>query len=141
MKSEINYRMVGIIDLKKSGIIQDVKEIKEKKTKEKSSSYYNPKLERKKLALMKESYGIKYKVSDTQKEYKKLAQDIVKREKEKISGQEAIERQQKKIREKSFIGRAERGVGRLGEKVYRTLNKRVIARRVLKPSQTTVTIS
>lgn len=129
-----------VVDLKKKGILQDIGELKEKKEKKSSSSYYNPKLEKRKLALMEESYKVKYSPRKAPPEYKKLAQDISKRERSKINEQEAIEKQKKKIYERSFIGRAEGGISRLSEKGYRALQKRVIVRRVLKPSQTTVTI-
>lgn len=117
------------IDLKKYGISQDINELKDNK---KGSSYYNPNLSKAKLELMKTSHNVKYE-SKAPSEQKEIAKRLIQEAKGKISSQENIGKQEKKIYEKSAIGRFEKYA-------KKKLGERVIARKIFKPNKMSVHI-
>ena len=106
-----------------------------KKEKE-NKSFYNRKIEKEKLSLMK----YEQRIQNMPKAEREIHSAVLKQDKESIGHREKILKQKEKIYEKSFRGRAEKGVNKLLEKGYKALQKKVVSRRILKPSQTIVTI-
>ena len=127
-----------MIDLKKLGVSQDIKELKRDKE-TRREKYYDKTSEKKKLSLMKEAYRIKYE-SDSPKEQKDIGTRLIKEGAKKLSQEAEIKRQESNIYSKSFLGRVEKGLTRLADKGYRKLGERVISRKVLKKSKLTVRI-
>ena len=101
--------------------------------------YYNRGIEKQKLSLMKQSYGVSYN-SQAPKEQKQIAQRLIKEQKQRVGQEEKIKKTEEKIREKSFLGRFKKGLGQAGERVEKALQKKVVSRRILRKSQATVTI-
>lgn len=129
-----------IVDLKKLGISQDLKELKSEK-RAKKEGYYDYGYEKEKLRLSKETYKTKNTPpSIMSREQKEAKLEAIKRRKDKIGEEAVLRKQEAKLKERSFSGRVKKGVNRLLEKGYRNLNKRVISRGVIKNSKVTVRI-
>lgn len=107
--------------------------------KEKQDKGYSYQGEKARLSLMKSSYDIKYK-SQAEKENKQIAQRIVKESKDKLNQEEKIKAQEKKVYNKSFAGRTEKGINNLLSKAYKSLSKPVTSKSIVKKSQATLTI-
>jgi hypothetical protein len=129
-----------MIDIKTAGLSQDIKELKGSKTK--SSGYYNQDSEKKKLGLMKSSYDVDYNSNPrTPKEYKDVAKSMIDTQREKLSKEDAIKRQEKKVYSHTARGKLSAGVNRMVDKFNSSLNQRVINRNVMRKSpQASVTI-
>jgi len=103
--------------------------------KEKESSYYNSKTDKARLELMKASYGVKYE-SKAPKEQKEIARRLIQEQEGKISSQEKIGKQEKKIYKHSVQGK----IDNLGNRFYKQLQQKIVSRKVLKPNKMSVHI-
>jgi hypothetical protein len=112
---------------------------KDKKDKDK---YFNVGLEREKLKLEKYKQKVKYSSPyEMSRDQKVAALSTIKRAEGKIKDKETIKKQEQKVYEKSFVGRTEKGIDKAISRLGSALRKKVISRRVLKPSQVSVRIN
>ena len=109
--------------------------------KKKKSSYYDPKIEKERLQIMREelAYRQAKREQGATEGNKRWGKDIS-AQKSILGGELAIKRQEKKLQEKRLPARISKGVQRISAKLERALQKRVVSRRILRPSQTTLTI-
>ena len=91
----------------------------------KKSEYFDAGTAKQRLSLMKQEV----KVRESPKEYRKIGIRLISEQKKKLGREEAIKKLEKKIYEKSFIGRFK---GKLKKKISKISKARVVSRRVLR---------